>query len=168
MILLRVGQASAVRASGPTARPAHASPHLINADLDAALPGGFLLCRSDPADPLVSRQRSDIGPEALRSGVAFDGLPEVCRQLMNRAVSHFLSRHPSRVFVPPNDTAEARAAPSSKQAIAPGTKLRRSCPLPPAGCRPISCATISEPQSSTDPRNTMPGLATSRNREEHR
>src|ERR1044072_67206 len=51
------GQPSAVRASRPTARPAHASPHLIDADLDAAFPGGFLLCRSDPTNPLVSRQR---------------------------------------------------------------------------------------------------------------
>jgi len=70
--------ASAVRASGPTARPAHASPHLIDADLDAALPSGVLLGRSDPTDPLVPRQRGDIGPEALGSGVRFDGPPEVC------------------------------------------------------------------------------------------
>ena len=39
----RGGKASAVRASGPTARPAHASPHLIDANLDAALSGVFLL-----------------------------------------------------------------------------------------------------------------------------
>ena len=69
----RVWQASAVRASGPTARPAHASLHLIDADLDAALPSGFLLGRSDPTDPLVSRQRGDIGPKALGSGVKLDG-----------------------------------------------------------------------------------------------
>ena len=70
--------ASPVRASGPTARPAHASPHLIDADLDAALPSGFLLGRSDPTDPLVSCQRGDIVPETLGSGVRFDGLPKVC------------------------------------------------------------------------------------------
>ena len=67
-----------MRASGPTARPAHASSHLIDADLDAALPSGFLLSRGDPTDPLVSRQRGDIGPEALGSGARFDGLPKVC------------------------------------------------------------------------------------------
>ena len=74
-----VAQASAVGASGPTARPAHASPHLIDADLDAAFPGGFLLGRTDPTDPLVPRQWGDIGPEALGSGVGFDRSPEVCR-----------------------------------------------------------------------------------------
>ena len=73
-----LGQASAVRASGPTAGPAHASPHLIDADLDAALPRGFLLGRSDPTDPLVSRQRGNVGPEALGSGVRFDGPAEIC------------------------------------------------------------------------------------------
>ena len=72
-------QASAVRASGPTARPAHASAHLIDADLDAAFPSTFFLDRCDPTDPLVSRQWGDIGPEALGSGVGFDRSPEVCR-----------------------------------------------------------------------------------------
>ena len=108
-----VGQASAVRASGPTARPAHASLHLINADLDAPLPGGFLLGRSDPTDPLVSGQRGNIGPEALGSDVRFDGLSEVGWQFMNRAVSDFLSRHASRVFVPPS--AARHPSPPGKQ-----------------------------------------------------
>ena len=87
-----------MRASGPTARPAHASPHLIDADLDAALPGGFLLRRSDPTDPLVSRQRGDIGPKARGSGVKLDGFSEICWQLMDRAVREFLIGHtPKRV-----------------------------------------------------------------------
>jgi hypothetical protein len=68
-----------VRASGPTARPAHATAQLINADLDAALPSLFFLGRRDPTDPLVSRQRGNIGPKALGSGVGFDGPSEVCR-----------------------------------------------------------------------------------------
>jgi hypothetical protein len=72
-------QASAVRAAGPTARPAHSSTHLIEADLDAAFPGLFFLGRGDPTDPLVSRQRADSGPEAFRSGIGFDGSPEICR-----------------------------------------------------------------------------------------
>ena len=87
---------SAVRASGPTARPAHASLHLIDADLDAALPGGFLLGRSDPTDPLVSRQRGDIGPNARGSGVKLDGFSEICWQLMDRAVRDFLTGHTSK------------------------------------------------------------------------
>ena len=87
---------SAVRASGPTARPAHASPHLIDADLDAAFPRGFLLGRSDPTDPLVSRQRGDIGPNARGSGVKLDGFSEICWQLMDRAVREFLTGHTSK------------------------------------------------------------------------
>jgi len=85
-----------VRTSGPTARPAHASLHLIDADLDAALPGGFLLGRSDPTDPLVSRQRGDIGPNARGSGVKLDGFSEICWQLMDRAVREFLTGHTSK------------------------------------------------------------------------
>ena len=85
-----------MRASGPTARPAHASLHLIDADLDAALPGGFLLGRRDPTDPLVSRQRGDIGPKALGSGVKLDGFSEICWQLMDRAVREFLTSHTSK------------------------------------------------------------------------
>jgi hypothetical protein len=87
--------ASAVRASGPTARPAHASPHLIDANLNSALSGGFLLGRSDPTDPLVSRQRGYVGPEVLRSGIKFDGFSEICRQIMDRAVREFLTGHTS-------------------------------------------------------------------------
>lgn len=98
---------SAVRASGPTTRPAHAFPHFIHADFDATLPGDFLLGRSDPTNPLVSRQRGDIGPEALRSGVRFDGLPEVCWQFMNRAASDF--RHTSHITIQPvNHTRSVR------------------------------------------------------------
>ena len=85
-----------MRASGPTARPAHASSHLIDADLDAALPGGFLLGRSDPTDPLVSRQRGDIGPNTRGSGVKLDGFSEICWQLMDRAVRDFLTGHTSK------------------------------------------------------------------------
>src|SRR5262245_51048138 len=46
-------QPSAVRAAGPTARPAHSSTHLIEADVDAAFPRLFFLGRRDPTDPLV-------------------------------------------------------------------------------------------------------------------
>ena len=91
----RDGQALAVWASGPTARPAHASAHLIDTDPDATLPCSFLLGRSDPADPLVSRQRRDIGPEARGHGIELDGISEICGQLMNRAVRELLSVHRS-------------------------------------------------------------------------
>jgi hypothetical protein len=87
--------ASAVRASGPTARPAHASLHLIDANLNAALSGGILLGRSNPTDPLVSRQRGYVGPEVLGSGIKLDGFSEICRQLMDRAIREFLTSHTS-------------------------------------------------------------------------
>jgi hypothetical protein len=92
----REGQALAVWTSRPTARPAHTSPHLIDADLDAALSGGFLLSRCDPTDPLVAGQRGDIGPEVLGSGIKLDGFSEICRQLMDRAVREFLTGHTAK------------------------------------------------------------------------
>jgi hypothetical protein len=73
----RLGQASAVRASGPTARPSQTTAHLIDADRDAAYPGAFFFCRCDPTDPLVSRKRSDFGPEALCGDVGLDGVLEI-------------------------------------------------------------------------------------------
>ena len=87
------GHPSAVRASGPTARPAHASAQLIDADLDAALPSLFFLGRRDPTDPFVSRQWSDIDPEALRSGIGFYGFPDICWQFVHRAARDPLSSH---------------------------------------------------------------------------
>jgi hypothetical protein len=89
----RGGQPSAVRASGPTARPAHASAQLIDADLDAALPSLFFLGRRDPTDPFVSRQWGDIRPEALRSGIGFYGFPDICWQFVHRAARDPLSSH---------------------------------------------------------------------------
>ena len=91
----RGGQTSTVRAAGPTARPAHSSPHLIDADLDAVFPRVFLLGRRDPTNPLISCQWGNIGPEAPGRGVGFDRNPEVCRQLMDRAARDLLSRHNS-------------------------------------------------------------------------
>ena len=78
-------QASAVRATGPAARPAHSSAHLVQADLDAAVPRLFLLGGCDPAYPFVSRQRGDGGPETADSGTGFDGLPQVERKPVDRA-----------------------------------------------------------------------------------
>ena len=67
----------AMWASGPTARPAHATAHLVNAHLNAALPGGFLLGRGDPTDPFVTSQRGNVGPKVLGCGIQLDGLSEV-------------------------------------------------------------------------------------------
>jgi hypothetical protein len=89
-------QILSVGASGPTARPAHATAHLINSDLDAALSGGFLLGRGDPTDPLVTRQRGNVRPKVLGCGIQLDRLSEICRQLVHCAVREFLRGHASK------------------------------------------------------------------------
>ena len=73
----RERQSLAMWASGPTARPAHATAHLINSNLDAALSGDFLLGRGDPTDPFVTSQRSNVGPKVLGCGIQLDGLSEI-------------------------------------------------------------------------------------------
>jgi hypothetical protein len=92
----RERQSLAVWASGPTARPAHATAHLINSNLDAALSGGFLLGRGHPTDPLVTRQRGNVGPKVRDCGIQLDRLSEICRQLVNCAVREFWSGHGSK------------------------------------------------------------------------
>ena len=84
-----------MRASGPTARPAHASAHLIDADLDASFPSAFFLGRCHPADPLVLRQPGDIGPEPLGSGVGFNCVEKIGRMAKTRE----LARHWPNGFV---------------------------------------------------------------------
>ena len=103
-------RASAVRASRPAARPAHASAHLVDADLDATFPCGILPGRSNPADPLVSGERRNVVPQAPGRKVGHDGISKVCRQLVDRAICGFLSGHGSRLLVPANVEAEPRAA----------------------------------------------------------
>lgn len=55
--------ASAMRAFRPAAGPAQASAHLVDPHRDTPHSGGFLLGRSDPANPLVTRQRGDGKPK---------------------------------------------------------------------------------------------------------
>ena len=76
-IIKRLGQASAVRASRPTARPSYSTAHLIDADFDAAYPGAFFFGRCNPTDPLVSRKRGDFVPDALCGEVGLDGVLEI-------------------------------------------------------------------------------------------
>jgi hypothetical protein len=90
-----VNNLSPVRASGPTARPAHASAQFIDTDLDPAFPSLFFLGRCDPTDPLVSRQWGDIGPKAFRIAVGFDSFSEISRQFVHRAVRESLRGHTS-------------------------------------------------------------------------
>lgn len=66
-----------MRASGPTARSAHASAQLIDADLDATLSSLFFLGRCNPTDPLVSRQWRDIAPEVPHGDVGFNGFTKI-------------------------------------------------------------------------------------------
>ncbi len=93
---VRTGKAaSAVRAAWPTAWPSHSSKHLIDADLDAALPSFFLLGRGNPADPLVSCQRRYIRPHLLDGGIGSDGGAKVRWQLMDGTACYALTRHAS-------------------------------------------------------------------------
>ena len=101
-------RASAVRASGPAARPAHASAHLVDADLDAAFPCGILPGRSNPADPLVSGERRNVGPQAPGRKVGHDGFSKVSRQLVDRAIRGFWSCHGSRLLGANNAGVERR------------------------------------------------------------
>ena len=116
-------RASAVRASGPAARPAHASAHLVDADLDAAFPCGVLPGRSNPADPLVSGERRNAGPKAPGRKVGHDGFSKVCRQLVDRAIRGFWSCHGSRLLVPTSAALSGRGpitfqkTPSSLPAV---------------------------------------------------
>jgi hypothetical protein len=89
----QAGQASAVRAPRPTARPAHASAHLIDPDLNAMLPRFLLLRRCDPTDPLISGQRGNLGPKAPGRAIGFDSSPQIRRQLMDRAARDFVIDH---------------------------------------------------------------------------
>ena len=82
-----------MRASGPAARPAHATAHLIDSNLDAALSGRILLGRGDPTDPFVTSQWSKVGPEVPGLGIRLDGLSEIRRQLVDCAIGEFLSGH---------------------------------------------------------------------------
>ena len=53
---------SAMRASGPTTRPAHTLSHFIEADFHTAVPGLVLLGGRDPAYPLIACQRRNARP----------------------------------------------------------------------------------------------------------
>jgi hypothetical protein len=49
-----IGAISAVWASWPATGAPHATVHLVYSDFNAALAGGILLGRSNPADPFVA------------------------------------------------------------------------------------------------------------------
>ena len=89
----RQRQSLAVRASRPTAWPAHATAHFVNPNLDAALSGGFLFGGGNPTDPLVTRQRGYVEPKALGCRIQLDRLSEILRQLVNGAIPEFLRGH---------------------------------------------------------------------------
>ena len=80
-----------MRAPGLAARSSHALSHLVDTDINATLSGRFLFGRSDPADPLVSHQRSDIGPKGRSYVIKRDGVSEICGQLVNRSILELLS-----------------------------------------------------------------------------
>ena len=80
-----------MRATGPTARPAHPVAHFIEADLDPAVSGVSLLRRRHPADPLIARQRRDIRPDIPHHTVRADGFAKIRWHFVHRFFfGHFL------------------------------------------------------------------------------
>ena len=93
LVPLQIGRSLAMRATRPAAGPAHASLQLVDANRDTPLPGGLLLGRSDPADPLVAGQRREVRPELPDRAVSADGFAEVGREQMHRAARESGSCH---------------------------------------------------------------------------
>ena len=82
-----------MRATLPTARPAHAAAHLIEPYSDTMGSRFLFLCGSDPADPLVAREWRDIRPHAFHLSVRLDCPSKICWQRMYGAGGVFFLRH---------------------------------------------------------------------------
>src|SRR6185312_9455137 len=86
-------QLSAVRASGPAARSAHAFPHFIEADFYAAISGLVLLGGRDPAYPLIARQWRNTRPYIRDSLIRLNRFAKVGRHPVHRSGGDWLSSH---------------------------------------------------------------------------
>lgn len=71
-----------MRAARPTAGSAHTFAHLIKPDRDPTAPGFILLRGSDPANPLIARQRRDFLPQTLYTNVRVDRFAKIRRNAM--------------------------------------------------------------------------------------
>lgn len=76
----------AVDTAGPAARSPHAFMHLVSHDDEVLCPGLRLGTGSSPADPLIAGQGRYIFPRLLHLLIGQDGIPHICRQLMDSAV----------------------------------------------------------------------------------
>lgn len=83
-------------ASRPTAWPAHAATHFIDADFDAAFSSRVLFGRRDPTYPLIACQRGKVGPKVSGDGIRLDSFSEISRKIMNRTTREFLNDHTSK------------------------------------------------------------------------
>ena len=89
--------ALAMRAPRPAARPPQAAVHFVEPDRDAALSGVVLLGRSDPADPLIARERGKVGPKISGPVIRSQRGPQISGQLMDRATRELWRLHVSAV-----------------------------------------------------------------------
>ena len=56
---------SAMKATGPTARPAHSTLHFGEGLRDANTPRLHFFAGRHPADPLISRERGNVLPQSF-------------------------------------------------------------------------------------------------------
>lgn len=71
-----------MRASGPTARPAHPFAHFVQAHRNPPLSRFFLLGRGHPANPLIARQRRYFLPQGESSNISRERLLKITRNGM--------------------------------------------------------------------------------------
>src|SRR5215469_7700636 len=89
---------SAMRASRPTARPAHAFSHFIETDFYAAVPRLVFLGGGDPAYPLIACQWRNARPYIHDNCVGLDRLAKICRHWVHRAGCNRLSSHGHKLW----------------------------------------------------------------------
>jgi hypothetical protein len=66
-----------MRATSPTTRPTHTLAHLVEPDSNASVSGTFLLCRGNPADPLIAREGGNIRPDCAYQRVGTDSFSKI-------------------------------------------------------------------------------------------
>lgn len=84
---------STMGTASPATRSAHAFVHLVEADGNTTPSRFILLGRRDPADPLITRERSDVCPHASNARVRRNGFAEVHRHFVHCARSDFYVSH---------------------------------------------------------------------------
>ena len=88
---LHVSRLNPMRATGPTARPAHAFFQLRLHPLHVLLPGFRFLHRDHPADPFIARQRRNVLPSRQRRRISDQRLPQIRRHFVHHAAGKFFA-----------------------------------------------------------------------------